>query len=308
MKQSTSLLAVAGMIAGLVLFAFASVGLLLIARRYPIPRNVGTIPRSVGTVLTYEVVGTPGQQLAPADMEKLVAAVDRRVNLALRPRAAVRDVGGGRIEVGVYVDEDATRVDRILSAIGTLEFRILATTRKPEYGNYISRAKVLPEKETEVKSEETGDRLGFWVPVQDVKDQERFAADPTLATREVTKPEGREFQVLVVDDPYDVTGEYLIRAKPGVDARFRPAVEFQFNAAGAQRFGSLTGSHQPDVQNDFYYLLGIILDGKLHSAPQIRSAIFGRGIIEGDFTEEEVVDLIGLLNAGPLPMAIKRVE
>ena len=38
--------------------------------------------------------------------------------------------------------------------------------------------------------------------------------------------------------------------------------------------------------------LGIIMDGYLFSAPAIRSAIFKRGEITGDFTREEVQDLV----------------
>jgi len=302
MKQSTFLLVVLGVMAGLVALTCAGVLLLLTGRWNP-------IPRTVSIVLTYEVVGTGGQQPAPADMEQLVTAIDRRVNPGWPRRAVVRDVGG-RVEVGVYGDDPAVaeRIDRILSAIGTLEFRVLATTRKLEYAKYIARAKLLSEKETELKDEAAGERLAFWVPVQGVNALQRFVADPTLATREVAKPEGKQFQVLVVDDPSDVTGAFLTRVKPGVDSRLRPAVEFSFNAAGAQRFGALTGSHLPDPQDDFYYLLGIILDGKVQSAPSIRSAIFGSGVIEGDFTQREVEDLVDVLNAGPLPVAIKRVD
>lgn len=302
MKQSTFLLLVLGVMAGLVALTCAGVLLLLTGRWNP-------LPRTVGIVLTYEVVGTPGQQPAPADMQQLVTAIDRRINPGWPRRAVVRDVGG-RVEVGVYGDdpEVAARIDRILSAIGTLEFRILATTQNPQYATYISRAKLLSEKETELKDEAAGERLAFWVPVQGVNEQQRFVADPTLATREVAKPEGKQFQVLVVDDPWDVTGNFLTRVKPGVDSRMRPSVDFSFNAAGAQRFGALTGAHLPDPQGDFRYLLGIILDGRLHSAAQLRSAIFGSGIIEGDFTRQEVEDLADVLNAGPLPMAIKRVK
>jgi len=302
MKQSTFLLVVLGVMAGLVALTCAGVLLLLTGRWDP-------FPRTVGIVLTYEVVGTPGQQPAPADMQQLVVAMDRRVNPPWARRALIRDVGG-RVEVGVYGDDPAVaaRIDRLVSAIGTLEFRILATTRKPEYASYITRAKLLSEKETELKDEATGERLAFWVPVQGVNAQQRFAGDPALATREVTRPAGKQFQVLVVDDPYDVTGAFLTRVRPGVDSRMQPAVEFSFNAAGAQRFGALTGSHLPDLQGDFYYLLGIILDGKLHSAPQLRSTILDSGIIEGDFTQREVEDLVGVLNAGPLPVAIKRVD
>ncbi|MHC4308087.1 MAG: protein translocase subunit SecD, partial [Planctomycetota bacterium] len=47
--------------------------------------------------------------------------------------------------------------------------------------------------------------------------------------------------------------------------------------------------------------LAIILDGTLYSAPIIRDRIPGKGIIEGNFTQEEVNDMIAVMRAGSLP-------
>ncbi len=54
--------------------------------------------------------------------------------------------------------------------------------------------------------------------------------------------------------------------------------------------------------------LGIILDGHFCSAQSIQSTIFDEAVIEGQFTEEEVQELVGLLNTGSLPVSIRRVE
>jgi len=54
--------------------------------------------------------------------------------------------------------------------------------------------------------------------------------------------------------------------------------------------------------------LGIILDGKLYSAPIIRTVIHSEGEITGNFTKEEVQDIVNVLNAGSLPLPIKKVE
>ena len=73
---------------------------------------------------------------------------------------------------------------------------------------------------------------------------------------------------------------------------------------GAQLFYNLTNTHLPDEQTDFHYLLGIILDGKLYSAPQIITTIRDNGQITGNFTKEQVQDLVNVLNAGSLPAAL----
>ena len=278
-----------------------------------------------GVILVYQLVegeesvfAQPGDQAATGrrargrtadvNMDELVQALRKRVDPGGIKEVTIRPLGSRQVEIIIpEVDqEEVDRIRAILGSIGTLEFRILATTRKPEYANYIERAKLLPENETNLLDAE-GARLAFWVPVAPDSDETgRFAGDPTLATRWVTRRQEKQLQVLVISDAYEVTGDYLYRASPGADQRGRPAVNFSFGAAGAQRFGALTGSHLPNELEDFYYLLGIILDGKLQRAPRINSTIFDRGIIEGYSTEKEVQKVVDILNAGKLPAALSQ--
>jgi preprotein translocase subunit SecD len=50
------------------------------------------------------------------------------------------------------------------------------------------------------------------------------------------------------------------------------------------------------------------LDGKIYSAATIQDAISERGIINGNFTDEEAEDLALVLRAGALPVSIKLIE
>jgi SecD/SecF fusion protein len=111
--------------------------------------------------------------------------------------------------------------------------------------------------------------------------------------------------VLTVKDPYDVTGDYLTSATPGLDERGGHCVMFAFNAEGALRFSQFTGENIPDSARQTNEL-GIILDGYLQSAPSIQSTISDRGQITGDFTESDVKDLSEILSAGALPAALDR--
>ncbi len=291
-------LAVVVLCAGLVLLALAVRG------------GARLFHKPVGTVLTYEIEQMPGEKPELVNMDRLIWAIDRRINPGTFPAAQVRAIGSDRIEVGVFGNDPATvrRIERLLDFIGTIEFRILATRQDAnyDYGGLIDRALVLPEKEKVLT--EAGRSLARWVPVQAGKEKQ-FEKNPNLGTRWVTRQGGeKHLEVLVVLDEWNVTGAHLTRATPGVDQNLRPAVNFSLSTSGAERFGALTGAHLPDPVGKYEYQLGIILDGKLQSAPSLRDAIFASGEITGDFTDEEVREYVDVLNAGALPAGIRRVQ
>jgi preprotein translocase subunit SecD len=96
-----------------------------------------------------------------------------------------------------------------------------------------------------------------------------------------------------------LTGESLVDANVQTDSFGRPIISFKLNAEGGHKFGVITG-------DNVHRQLAIILDGKVYSAPEIRSRIpGGSGIIEGSFTDEEARDLALVLRAGALPAPLK---
>ena len=113
-------------------------------------------------------------------------------------------------------------------------------------------------------------------------------------------------EVLVLQDNYNVTGDLLDHANGGTDQSGRPDVEFTFNSEGGRLFGMLTGENKPDEVTGFQRKLGIILDGKLFSAPGLKSQIVGNGVIEGDFTKDQVTQQVDVLNAGALPATLNK--
>ncbi|MFQ5963414.1 MAG: protein translocase subunit SecD [Candidatus Scalinduaceae bacterium] len=97
----------------------------------------------------------------------------------------------------------------------------------------------------------------------------------------------------LVRNKIEMTGEHLSRLYP--DRKdIQPVVGFEFDQVGRAKFGRLT-------ERNIGKPLAIILDGVLYSAPVIRDRIRGKGIIEGNFTSEEVNDLIAVMRAGSLP-------
>jgi len=230
-------------------------------------------------------------------MDKLVAAVSRRVNPGGQKEVTVRRYGLDQLEVIVpEVDQsEVNLIKRVVSSAGVLEFRITANPEDPRHKQVIELAGRSPG--TTVI--EGGRQVGRWVQLDTAKIDP--AQDGGLVTR--TMPDGR-VEVLVVLDRFNVTGGYLTRASSSYDNELQPCVNFSFNSSGAALFGTLTGQNLPDPANRLKSRLGILLDDTLLSAPSILSTISGDGQITGSFKQSDVDFLVGVLNAGSLPAAL----
>jgi len=258
---------------------------------------------TVKVVLVYEVDTESLPPDVPLDMQAVVAAVDRRVNSGGRRGGRVRQLDDGQIEVGLFSSDpdDVARVERLVSSTGTMEFRILANDR--DHPEIIGQAEA--QEDARVVGEK-GELLARWVPVTFGR-EDSFTGYPEIATRLDSQQRRQRLEVLVVQDRLGVSGAYLEKVRDSVDQTGRPCVNFTFDKRGGQLMAGLTSLNLPDEMSEFTRKLGIILDGRLHSAPAIRSTIGEHGQITGDFTMEEVHDLVDVLNAGALPAGLKRV-
>ncbi len=98
-----------------------------------------------------------------------------------------------------------------------------------------------------------------------------------------------------------VTGRDLRTARSGLGQFNEPIVLFYFKQEGARLFGDATGAN-------IGRRLAIVLDGKVQSAPVIQSRISDSGQIEGQFTLQQVEDLVTVLRSGSLPAGITYLE
>jgi preprotein translocase subunit SecD len=98
-----------------------------------------------------------------------------------------------------------------------------------------------------------------------------------------------------------VTGRDLKNARRSQDQMGQHSVLFTLNAQGADKFGRGTGENVGKR-------LGIILDGKMKTAPTIQSQIHDTGTITGSFTIERADDLALVLRSGALPAGIDYLE
>ena len=251
-----------------------------------------------GVILVYEI-DAEKQPEDGVSMDKLVAAVSRRVNPGGQKEVTVRQYGLNQIEVIVpEVDQaEVELIKRIVSSAGVLEFRIVANPQDPRHKDVIAKASRSPGMQVN-----DGKRpIGRWVQIDTAKIDP--SGDPSLITRQAA--DGNP-EVLMVLDRFDVTGGYLSRASGGYDQNLQPCVNFSFNSQGAALFGTLTSQNLPDPANRLTSRLGILLDDVLLSAPTIRSTISSDGQITGSFKQADVEFLVGVLNAGSLPAALSK--
>ncbi|MDZ7618267.1 MAG: protein translocase subunit SecD, partial [Patescibacteria group bacterium] len=282
---------------GLVLLA-VGLGVAITAFGWPPKRGIDL---RGGVILVYEVDQEKKASADQAvDMDKLVAAVSRRVNPGGQKEVTVRKFGSEQVEIIVPEADEAElqRLKDILQRVGTLEFRIVGNER--DHGALFKLADANSEARNVVDQE--NNRLAWWVPVHESA-RDEFLQRAGAKTRVRTVRGEQVLEVLMINDPFDVTGGFLIRAQPDVDQGGKPSVGFTFNSKGGRLFGRLTGANLPD-QSGFKRQLGIILDGYLYSAPVINNVIHNQGVIEGRFSKEEVDALVSVLQAGSLPAAL----
>jgi SecD/SecF fusion protein len=283
------------------LILFVGFILLSMAAFITLPWILQFFTPQVGTVLVYEMKDVKPTQDALEMAAKTVVALNERLNPSYLRRAKVRVIEGNRIEVGIY-GNDPKAVEEVAALVefsGKLEFRILANAHK--HKDIIDLAKNEPDKSVYNEGEKW---LARW---SKVRQGEKFS--PMNLTRERTRGDKTWTEVLLVNDIYNVTGDFLANAKPGIDEYGKPCVLFSFTPKGGQLFGMLTGDNLPNqVQPELKNQLGIILDGVLYSAPNIQSTITDNGQITGDFTLQEVNLIVECLNAGSLPANLRKVD
>lgn len=85
----------------------------------------------------------------------------------------------------------------------------------------------------------------------------------------------------------------VARAYQTADQLGRPAIGFEMDPAGAARMGELTG-------NNVDSRMAVLLDDEVYTAPNLNARITNRGIIEGEFSMEEINYIIRVLGAGSL--------
>jgi len=266
-----------------------------------------------GTNLIYELdeAGAGENQINNALMDQMVGAVTKRINPAGTKEIVVRRVGRIRIEV-ILPGADPAVVEEtkeLMTKLGTLEFSIVANER--DHAEIMRVAKATPSTDVIVD----GRVVAKWREIAPKTDasgknipSSSLEGIPEIALRQMQgKPPGfKEVLILYESDPdKQITGKLLRRANPTNDANGAPAVGFHFNQKGGYQFHLLTSDNKPRKDGTYRHL-AVLLNNQVHTAPRINQPIGDNGIIEGNFTQKEVEALVNVLNAGALPVPIKK--
>ncbi|MCX6833132.1 MAG: protein translocase subunit SecD [candidate division Zixibacteria bacterium] len=130
------------------------------------------------------------------------------------------------------------------------------------------------------------------------------AEDQIAWSRGTELVSGRKLRELyLLKSKVELSGRHLTDARPNYDQYHKPRVDFTFDREGGNIFGRVTG---PNIGKP----LAILLDGKVESAPNIKSKIRDQGVIDltGQQTYYDAKDLATVLRAGALPAPVKIVE
>ncbi|MDI6759701.1 MAG: protein translocase subunit SecD [Candidatus Brocadiaceae bacterium] len=216
-----------------------------------------------GSELLYRVRVEPGQE-RPRLTQEVIDILKKRIDPKGIMEYRIQEQGLHRILIqvpGATKAETDALKDRIVR-LGKLEFRMAAPKGSPEYQE-ADKGKAVPGYYKHWHGKKRGE-VG--------KETEEW---------------------YLVRNKIEISGESLSRVYP--DRKdIQPVVGFEFNTEGKAKFSTLT-------ERNIGRPMAIILDGVLYSAPTIRERIPGKGIIEGNFTQDEVNNLIAVMRAGSLP-------
>ena len=276
----------------------------------------------------------------------IIPALVRRVNPSGTKEIMIRPLGSDKIEVTIPTVEptEADGIWKRLVEAGKLEFRILARDQQAfkiqrdaakaqaAAGNrslkvqdevdgemktvaiWVALARVVqpddsptkivpfkfvPQRNDLVRDKASGSILDLsTMPAPIGSDSDLLGAQfaKWCADQGVRTP-----QILVIqpDDDQNVEGEHLSNVSSTMDERGRGSVAFKTTEVGSSKMGMLT---RMNIDRP----MGVVLDGQLHSAPNIQSAIYKNGRITGEFTPEEVAELIITLESGKLDVALNK--
>lgn len=236
-------------------------------------------PRDAGGVYMILAVKADAAAVEQA-VRQATGVIESRCNALGVYCEAERQGGAGsnRIKLRVSGAQDFPRVKSILLAEGRLELRPVVSRPNP------APLDTYPTREAAEKA--AGER-------NDVAEYEDYGVAPAFLVVE------RE-PVISGPDLRDARAE-TDRYAGGDGASRDYSILFSIKQGAANRFGEWTD------RNTGRYL-AIVLNGRVRSAPYIKTRITDSGQITGDFTKQQAEDVALTLRSGSLPTPIEVLE
>jgi len=254
-----------------------------------------------GDTLRLYVSAREAGAIGMAERDERQKAFDQRLE-QLRGRYPARRAKIDRV-VSAYTDwaekriglDDPADLKRLVAKVGVLEFRIAATlpnsAREPKLTEplYLYYQNQLTEQGPMFGRSRNEPYQWFELRAK----SEKLSTDTVIG-----KYANKRYMLLCNESELVMLHEtgrrsWTLKSSPGSDRLNRPAVAFRMDSKGAEHMGTLTAAN-------IGKLMAILLDNQAYSAPNIKEAIYGNGIIEGDFTQQQVAEMVQVLNAGAL--------
>lgn len=238
---------------------------------YTFPINLG-LDLQGGTRLVFEGRDTEKVKVSDDAMAGVAAVIRNRIDALGVSEPVIQRKGANQVIVELPGVKDPDRAIKLMGDTALLEF--VEAEWAP--GN---ESILTPEKIKEFYGPDA--RLA---KVPEVRDGQTVSERPIILKKAV------------------LTGADLKLAYPQIDEYGNPSVGFELSGEGGKAFAELTTRH---IEKP----IAIVLDGKIISAPNVKTPITeGKGIITGNFTPDEVKDMVIKLKAGALPIPVKMVE
>ena len=221
----------------------------------------------VGGTYTFRLKPNVATALREEAVNQALVTIERRVNeLGVAEPQIARQGEQNQLLVQLPGVSDVARAKELISSTSRLELRLV------EQGPFPSRENALQAYNNSLPS------------------------DLEILPGETPGTTAESGTFYVVRKAAVVAGSDLRSAAQSLDEYNRPAVSFTLKQEAARRFGTFT-------EANIGRSLGVILDGKVKSAPTLNSRITDSGQITG-VGQQEMLDLIITLRSGALPASL----
>ncbi len=206
----------------------------------------------------------------------------------------------GAIEIQLPGVRDPEGVKRLIGTTGRVEYRIVneAYTQKAE--EWFKSRPDFREKGLPLEAQDQFALLGEVARGIGLPDDQEllFFYDRQPNSKRIVPS-----HPIALDKKTSLAGDDIQKAVKGFDDYGRFAVHFNTTTEGAAKFAEATSKKNHGKR------LAIVIDNKVRSAPLMNVQITtGRAIIQGDFSQEEMDTLVGIINEGALPVDLERIE
>jgi preprotein translocase subunit SecD len=294
----------------------------------PSPSPSPTMEKGVTILLEADLSKTSENDKA-AIMTQTIDVISKRLNNYGVAQPTIQQQGDNRIFVELPENIDIDNVKKLISRSGYLELRKaeLSSEKVVALSDYLTQ-----ENYKFIDVTENGSRI-FVFNTNNPEDK------PAYITVAVLKNDNGIFMMTdmngnLVDDikfkkysaavswiparddnGTQLTGAYVEDTQAIMDNTLsvpKPEIKIKWNGLGSIMFDQIATSIHNEVgfhPYDVRYAVGFFLDNNLLMAPQILQTSYGgTGVISGNFTKDETIQLADMINAGALPVQVKIIE